>query len=115
MNAIMAIAPYWVPSLGMWAFDDERHGLEEEPVVSGRSEIITTAVREYLEKGVARCRILFAAGAFAGAQRRLRFHHEKSGGAWYADEEGMRGWLCPARYHYFTAAPETIFVQVQGL
>ncbi|MGI8907476.1 MAG: DUF6717 family protein [Candidatus Sumerlaeaceae bacterium] len=41
---------------------------------------------------------------------------EETGGNWYewADHQ-MKGWLCPALFKYFDAAPKTIYVRAERL
>ena len=40
----------------------------------------------------------------------------KEVGNWYEwNEEGMKGWLCPALFHYFEETPKTIYVKVENI
>jgi hypothetical protein len=56
---------------------------------------------------------IFSAQKFPTAQYELTWEEECSGGNYYKLGE-MRGWLCPAMYHYFEVAPKSIFVEVKG-
>ncbi len=109
MNAINLIVPYRYE--GMWVFDDERVGLNKEPFVSGADRMIDVLVAGIpnAEKGF---RLLFSAGAFPGYAVRLEWRREEAGGNWYYCREfEMEGWLCPALFKYFEAAPREIFVK----
>jgi hypothetical protein len=109
VNAIMAIHPY--KHEGLWVFDDARVGLTQEPFVSGADEII-----ELLASDVPDARggftILFSAGPFPGARYELEWRSEETGGNWYYSADADReGWLCPALFKYFDAAPAKIYAQ----
>ena len=111
MNQITIIEPYW--HAGTWVFDDERVGLVREPFVSGIPEMIDDLVRDIPDarRGF---RLLFSPTPFPGAQRHLRWRREEFGGNWYATEQpAMEGWLCPALFRYFDAAPPEIFVRAE--
>lgn len=111
MNAILVIHPYKYD--GVWVFDDARVGLVQEPFVSGADTIIDRMVEQIpnAAKGVT---ILFSANRFPGCQHEFVWRREESGGNWYfAPEYQLEGWLCPALFKYFDAAPERIFVQVK--
>ena len=51
------------------------------------------------------------------AQRgRLAWLREDGGGNCYRDEmAGMEGWLCPALFCYFEAAPPELYVRAEAL
>lgn len=112
MNVINAIHPYFHD--GLWVFDDERVGLVQEPFVAGADLIIDLMVR-----GLPRARdgftLIFSAGPFPGHQVVLERRREHMGGYWYYSPDlGFEGWLCPALFKYFDAAPERIYAQFKA-
>jgi len=111
MNSILVIHPY--KSEGMWVFDDARVGLVQEPFVSGADTMIDRMV-EGIPNAANGVTILFSALRFPGSQHEFVWRREESGGNWYFSPQfGMEGWLCPALFKYFNAAPEKIFAQVK--
>jgi Family of unknown function (DUF6717) len=113
MNSINVIAPY--KHHGMWVFDDPRVGLAQEPFVAGADSMIDRVVADIpdADRGFT---LVFSAAPFPDHQLRLDWDREDSGGNWYRSADlGMEGWLCPALFKYFPAAPKSIFVQVKSL
>ena len=109
MNAITAIHPY--KDEGLWVFDDANVGLVREPFVSGADEIIERMVQG-IPDAARGFTLLFSAGPFPGHQATLERREEHHGGHWYHSRElGIDGWLCPALFRYFDAAPERIYAQ----
>ena len=111
MNSILVIHPYKYE--GLWVFDDARVGLVQEPFVAGADTIIDRMVEHVTDaaKGVT---ILFSAAPFPGCQHEFVWRREEFGGNWYFNSQfDMEGWLCPALFKYFEAAPERIFAQVK--
>lgn len=111
MNSINVIAPY--RHHGMWVFDDPSVGLVQEPFVAGADTMIDRVVADIpdAERGF---RLIFSAGPFPGHEIKLEWRREEAGGNWYyAPALAMEGWLCPALFHYFEAAPREIYVQVK--
>jgi len=114
MNAINVIAPY--KHLGMWVFDDPRVGLAQEPFVAGADTMIDRVVAQMglpqPEQGFV---LVFSGSPFPGHQFRLQWRRADGGGNWYyAPDLDLEGWLCPALFKYFAAAPKEIFVQVRA-
>jgi uncharacterized protein DUF6717 len=111
MNEINVISPY--RAQGMWVFDDPRVGLVAEPFVSGIDTMIDRVVAEIPD--AARGFVLvFSASPFPGHQFRLDWRRTEGGGNWYhAEELGIEGWLCPALFRYFEAAPKQLYVQIK--
>lgn len=107
MNSVLTLRPYRHNST--WVFDDPAAGLVREPFVEGIPAMIDRMVEGI--PGAARgFRLLFSATPFPGAIR-LDWLREEIGGNWYRwNEGGMEGWLCPALFKYFDAAPSTIYV-----
>jgi hypothetical protein len=61
-------------------------------------------------------RLLFSPAPFPGYQRAFAFDREEFGGNWYrCDDPPMEGWLCPALFKYFDAAPETLYAKAEPL
>ncbi|MFL5243096.1 MAG: DUF6717 family protein [Gemmataceae bacterium] len=111
MNSILIIHPY--KEQGVWVFDDDRVGLVKEPFVAGADTIIDRMVEglPHADKGVT---ILFSAAPFPGSQYEFVWRREEMGGNWYFSPQfGMEGWLCPALFKYFEAAPKQIYAQVR--
>jgi hypothetical protein len=111
VNALLVIAPYKYQ--GTWVFDDPAVGLSREPFIAGIDTMIDKAVANIpnAEKGF---RAIFSASAFPGANWKLEWRREESGGNWYYSEQfKMEGWLCPALLKYFPTAPPEIYVKVE--
>ncbi|MFM9849829.1 MAG: DUF6717 family protein [Hyphomicrobiaceae bacterium] len=109
-NAMMVIFPY--RHNGLWVFDDEATGLVREPFVFGVPEMIDQIVEKIpgAEQGF---QLLFSASPFPGYQDELTWVREEYEGNWYRwDKAGIEGWLCPALFKYFEAAPPKIYVAV---
>jgi len=111
MNAINLILPYKYE--GMWVFDDPRVGLDKEPFVSGADTMIDLLVADIpnAKKGF---RLLFSVSPFPGYSVRLNWVREEYGGNWYfSPDTEMEGWLCPALFKYFEAAPKEIYAKAE--
>jgi hypothetical protein len=109
MNAIIAIHPY--KTEGVWVFDDPKTGLVQEPFISGADDIIERMVGgiERAEEGFT---LLFSANPFPGYQATFEWRRSEKGGNWYYSAQlDMEGWLCPALFKYFEAAPHQIYAQ----
>jgi hypothetical protein len=111
MNALLVIAPYKYQ--GTWVFDDPAAGLSREPFIAGIDTMIDKAVANIpdAEKGF---RAIFSASPFPGADLKLEWRREESGGNWYySDRFKMEGWLCPALLKYFPTAPREIYLKIE--
>ena len=111
MNSLFVIAPYKYE--GMWVFDDERAGLVREPFVAGIDTMIDLMVKEIpdADRGF---RLVFSASPFPGHNIRLEWRRSEDGGNWYfAPKLGIEGWLCPALFKYFDAAPKELYGKVE--
>ena len=112
MNAIIAIHPYKYE--GLWVFDDEKVGLVQEPFVAGADTVINRMVTDIpdADKGFT---LLFSAGPFPGFQAEFEWRREEMGGNWYYSAAlDSEGWLCPALFKYFEAAPANIYAQFKA-
>jgi len=111
VNALLVIFPYRYQ--GTWVFDDARVGLFREPFIAGIDTMIDKAVAEIpnAKKGF---RAIFSAAPFPGANLKLDWRREESGGNWYySDQFKMEGWLCPALLKYFPTAPREVYVKIE--
>jgi hypothetical protein len=111
-NTILVINPYRYQ--GTWVFDDPRVGLVREPFVAGIPEMMDKLVQDIpnADKGF---RLLFSATPFPGYMTKLVWRREEAGGNWYFSEYyDSEGWLCPALFKYFKAAPKEIYVRAEG-
>jgi len=111
VNSLFVIAPYKYE--GMWVFDDPSVGLSKEPFIAGIDTMIDKVVASIpdADKGF---RAIFSATPFPGADFKLEWRREESGGNWYySDQFKMEGWLCPALLKYFPSAPREIYVKVE--
>ncbi len=109
-NSIRCIEVYRIGSDG-WAFDDPTVGLVREPFVAGADAIISVMVSRRIAGNPKRIIIMFSDSYFPVGDLRLDWVSHDGGGNWY-EWEGLRGWLCPALFKYFRAAPEHIFVDI---
>ena len=112
MNFLLAIHPY--KDRGVWMFDDRPKGLEREPFVAGADVIIERMVADLpgAERGFT---LVFATGPFPGHQLELEWRREDMDGNWYYSPAlDMEGWLCPALFRYFDAAPRKIYAQFRA-
>ena len=111
-NQISIIAPYWLDHCHAWVFDDPRVGLEQEPFVSGVTEMIDFLVKD-IPNAKSGFRLLFSAAQFPRYQKNW-FGGERDGRQLVpTDDPPMEGWLCPALFHYFDAAPPEIYVKAE--
>jgi hypothetical protein len=112
MNSIISIHPY--KHDGMWVFDDESAGLDKEPFVAGADTIIDKMVAG-ISDAAAGFTLIFSANPFPGHQAVFEWRRSEFGGNWYfSPAHDMEGWLCPALFKYFDAAPERIYVQCKA-
>lgn len=111
MNSLMVISPYkWN---GMWVFDDPAVGLTKEPFIAGIDTLIDKATANVPDAPHG-FRAIFSASAFPGADFKLEWRREQSGGNWYYSPQFQQeGWLCPALFKYFASAPREIYVKVE--
>ena len=111
MNALLVIFPYKYQ--GTWVFDDPTVDLFREPFIAGIDTMIDKAAADVpnAEKGF---RAIFSAAPFPGANLKLEWRREESGGNWYHNDRfKMEGWLCPALLKYFPTAPREIYVKIE--
>ena len=112
MNSLFAIAPYKYEDI--WVFDDPRVGLSQEPFVSGADTIIDV-LTEGLPDAPQGFKLIFSPQPFPGYSARFVWSRPEYGGNWYSwPERGMEGWLCPALFKYFEAAPKEIYVRASA-
>jgi hypothetical protein len=112
-NAIHVIVPY--RDAGTWVFDDARVGLHREPFVSGIPQMIDVLVGS-IPKAKEGFRLLFSSQPFPGYQVELVKIKDEHGGTWYRwTDRQAEGWLCPALFRYFPAAPAQLYAKAEPL
>jgi hypothetical protein len=109
MNSVIIIHPY--KYFGGWVFDDPAVGLVREAFVAGADDIIERMV-EHIPDADGGFNLIFSAEPFPGHQTVFEWRREDGGGNWYYSAEvDAEGWLCPALFKYFEAAPPRIYAQ----
>ncbi len=94
-------------------FDDPQVGLIKEPFVEGADTMIDAMIKDIPDADHG-FRIVFSASAFPSYQHKLEWvRPDLSGKVYRSAELGMEGWLCPALFKYFTAAPIEIYLKVE--
>mgnify|MGYP006273001897 CR=1 FL=1 len=116
----LTLHPYYLPERRCWVFDDPATNLKAEEFVLGISEMIDRVVdSKRLPEPRRGFALTFSAEPFPGHDVELHLQHlEDRTGNWYAGDVGgerMEGWLCPALYKYFDAAPPRLFVRCDPL
>lgn len=98
-------------------FDDPAVGLEREPFVLGIDDMIDRLVAEArIPCASEGFRLIFSPQAFPGHTAKLEWRREEHGGNWYFSHTfGIEGWLCPALFKYFTAAPRELYARAEPL
>jgi len=110
MNSLFAIVPYKFED--MWVFDDPGVGLLQEPFVSGADTIIDI-LTENIPNAANGFKLIFSPKPFPGYSARFVWSRPEHGGNWYSwPERAMEGWLCPALFEYFEAAPTELYIKV---
>ena len=112
MNSLFAIAPYKFEDL--WVFDDPKVGLFQEPFVSGADTIIDILTGD-IPNAALGFKLVFSPEPFPGYCARFLWNRPEHGGNWYSwPERDTEGWLCPALFKYFEAAPKELYVKVSA-
>ena len=113
-NSMMVICPYLYNNT--WVFDDSTKGLDKEAFVEGVPEILEMLLEiQQIKTPENGFRLLFSAKPFPNHQLKVNWIREECEGNWYATEDGMEGWLCPALFKYFSQAPPNIYIKVENL
>jgi hypothetical protein len=111
-NTLIVIVPY--RHAGTWVFDDPKAGLVREPFVAGVPEMIDVLVKD-IPDATNGFRLLFATQAFPGNQKKLTWLRGDMGGNYYKmDDPAMEGWICPAMFRYYQAAPKELYVRAEA-
>ena len=96
-------------------FDDADKGLDKEPFVCGIPEMINDMVRD-IPSAQQGFRLLFSAQPLPGHTHKLEWRREEGGGNWYYSSKlDAEGWLCPALFKYFDAAPRELYAKAEVL
>jgi hypothetical protein len=112
-NSLYVLRPYKYE--GSWVFDDESVGLKREPFVFGIDDMIQRLVAA-IPNAAEGFRLVFSPQAFPGYAARLEWRREEAGGNWYFSPNfGIEGWLCPALFKYFDAAPQEFYAKAEAL
>ena len=114
-NAIQVIFPY--RSNRVWMFDDDAKGLYREPFVCGIPEMLE-ALTGHIKEPYLGFALYFSDQQFPGFQVKMDLVGPEDGGNWYRITVGdteMKGWLCPALFKYFEAAPPSIYAKAEGM
>ena len=122
----MVLKPYLYENT--WVFDDETTGLVREAFVCGIPEIFETLLPAQgipVAEAAKGFTLLFGSEPFPSAQLKGIWDGMEHNGNWYRvksmydanknevqEAVGLRGWLCPALFHYFKEAPKTIYINV---
>lgn len=112
-NSLRVLRPY--KDQGTWVFDDERVGLQREPFVLGIDVMLDrlTAHIPHADRGF---RLIFSPRPFPGYAAKLELRREDSAGNWYfSPTYNLEGWLCPALFKYFDAAPTELYAKAEPL
>ena len=109
MNQIQTLRLY--RHQGTWAFDDPRFNLTAEPFVLGAEHMIDRLAEAAGKGDAEEVTVAFSTDPFPEATRFL-WLEDQFGGAWYCDEHGSTGWLCPAGLNYFAVWPEMFWARV---
>ena len=125
VNVIHIILPYkWE---GVWDFDDERVGLDKEPLVVGVRSQFTSQLRIIpdilLDRATAKIfdavngfRLTFSQHEFPEYDECIRWLREESAdnNVYWSDKFEMEGWLCPALLRYFEKPPTKIYLKAEA-
>ena len=113
LTGVLVLEPY--REHGTWVFDDSTAGLVREPFVGEVNAMLDQLAAPIAgaEQGF---RLLFAVEPFEGRQASFTWvRADPVEGNWYrSDEPGEEGWLCPALFCYFPAAPPKLFVRAEA-
>ena len=99
---------------GTWLFDDPATDLKREPFVGDVNGMLDRLSADIPDAGRG-FRLKFAAEPFEGFQATFTWlRADPVEGNWYrSDETGEEGWLCPALFCYFPAAPAKLFARAE--
>jgi hypothetical protein len=111
-TGVLVLEPYRED--GTWLFDDPATGLHREPFVgevNGMLDRLSAALPD-AGRGF---RLLFSAQPLGVSQATFSWSRaDPVEGNWYrSDEMGEEGWLCPALFCYFPAAPPKLFARAE--
>lgn len=115
-NAVHVIFPYL--DKGHWVFDDDRFGLTREPFVLGADRVIALLSASVPTGPDKRFKLIFSARPLPDptlVADRVGQWSQKGGAYYDTRPDRKRFWLCPALFHYFATAPDTIYARAEAL
>lgn len=90
-------------------------GLVAEPFVFG-SDTMIDRMTESIPGAAEGFRLIFSTSRFPGAMAELqRKRKEADGNRYYPPTYVIEGWLCPALFKYFDAAPIALYAKAEAL
>jgi len=112
-NAIGVLYPYRY--YDGWVFDDESRGLDKEAFVGGADTIIDSVIAaKELQGTETGFKLTFSATPFPDYDVCLTWVRGDEFGNWYRlNNPPVEGWLCPALFKYFDAAPARIYARFE--
>ena len=111
MNSLLVISPYKFGDF--WVFDDAKVGLHQVPFVGEVNTIINILTEDFSDPDPG-FKLLFSSKSFPNYSARFLWDRLEGHGNWYSwPEWNMEGWLGPAIFKYFEAAPKELFVKVK--
>jgi len=112
-NSLFVLRPYRYE--GTWVFDDPAVGLRREPFVLGIDTMLDRLAAG-LPAAAGGFRLIFSTHPFPGYAAALEWRREEAGGNWYYSPTfDLEGWLCPALFKYFSAAPAALYARAEPL
>ncbi len=92
---------------GVWAFDDPKRGLVDEPFIAGADTLL-----DKMSNNGTECTIIFSEIKFPGAKLTLNYVRGKidEGTDYYCQELKHELWVCPATAKYFKKSPKIIYL-----
>ncbi len=111
MNNVFILQPYKIHGQ-VWVFDDPSRGLKQEPFVGETNTIIDEMINRAgmnLKKAEKGFLMFFSPTPVPEGQIELSLMETSPYGSI------LQGWLCPALFKYFPAAPDKLFAFAKPL
>ena len=98
---------------GLWLFDNEKFGIQEQPFVFG-SDLVLDKMTEEVDEAEQGVNILFSGIPFPGSEHCLELVREETEGFVYRwRDHNLQGWISPVIKNYFPVPPPQIYLQVK--